>query len=73
MDLGEEDVRFIVCGLAKGNDPDLVLCLSVCKGDRNAVQQAQSHESALPIGKAIVLIRERQAREDCMGIDKSNP
>lgn len=70
LDLGEEDLRFIVCGLAKGYDPNLVIRLGVCNRDRDALQQAQGHESALTVCEAVVLIGERQAREDCLGIDK---
>jgi hypothetical protein len=70
LDLGEEDLRFIVCSLAKGDDPDLFLGLRVGDGDRNALQQAQCHESVLAIGEAVVLEGERQAGKDCLGIDK---
>jgi hypothetical protein len=64
-------LRFIVCGLAKGNDPDFFLGLRVGDGDRNALQQAQRHESMLAISEAVVREREGQARKDCLGIDKA--
>jgi hypothetical protein len=70
LDFGEEDLRFIVCGLAKRNYPDFLRCLRVYDGDRNALQQSQCHESALAVGETIVLKRERRTCKDCLGIDK---
>ncbi len=70
LDLGEEDLCFIVCSLAKGDDPDFFLGLRMGDGDRNALQQAQRHEPVLAVGEAVVLERERQASKDCLGIDK---
>src|SRR5262249_16647099 len=65
LDFGEEDLRFIVCGLAERDDPDFFTGLRVGDGDGNALHQAQRHKSMFAISEAVVLKREGWARKDC--------
>jgi hypothetical protein len=70
LEVLEEDGRFTLCCLSKGDDVDAILRFGMDYGHRNALQQSQSHETLLVVPEAVVFKRESGTVEYPLGIHK---
>jgi hypothetical protein len=68
LDFVEEATRFAAGGFAEGDDADFIVRLCMGNGDWHTRQQPQGEEALLSVGKAIILIGERQAFEDARSV-----
>jgi hypothetical protein len=68
LDFVEEAPRFAAGCFAEGDDADFIVRLCVGNGDRHTCQKPQGDEALFSIGKAIILVTERQAFEDAWSV-----
>src|SRR5207249_4759921 len=68
LEVLEEDSRFTLCCLSKGDDVDAILRFGMDYGHRNALQQSQGHETLLVVPEAVVFKRESGTVEYPLGI-----
>ena len=70
LDFVEEESRFTAGCFAEGDDADFIVRLCVGDGDWHTSQEPQGYEALLSIGKAIILITERQPFEDAWCVNE---
>ena len=70
LDLPEVDVRFTLCGFAKGDDADFIFCLRVDYRYRYAREQAESLEPLLAVAESVIFNSVRSSFKDARRIDE---